>query len=276
MKKTILSAVWAMASTAMASDDAIFVTKHDSVNVANVITTPDEETPQKNNWGARLRETPFTLAMDIQTKYMWRGMEMMTEESAPVMFPTVGYTWKGLYAYAMGGYAFNGKYAEVDLGLSYTWRGLTIGFNDYYYPTVDSVNDGYSKGGDKCGHWLEACITYAPEKIPLWITASNFFYGPDKHTNEEGESKQAYSTYIELGTYYDFQKSHRVSAACGMACNKSCYNAYETGFSVCNIEAKYTYNLAFKNGWALPLSGAFIYNPHFDKAYFNFTMHLGF
>ena len=75
-----------------------------------------------NNWGAKLKSSNFHLGLDLQTKYMWRGMEMMSEESSPVVFPGINYQWKGLYAYAMGGYAINGKYAEVDLGVSYTDR----------------------------------------------------------------------------------------------------------------------------------------------------------
>ncbi len=96
----------------------------------------DNET---NNWGGKLIKSPFGLGLDLQTKYVWRGMEMMTEDSAPVLFPSFNYSFKGLYVYAMGAYAVNGKYAEVDLGISYTWNGLSVGFNDYYYPTVNNV-----------------------------------------------------------------------------------------------------------------------------------------
>ena len=70
-------------------------------------------------------------------------MEMMTEDAAPVVFPCLNYFNKGLYVYAMGGYAINGRYAEVDLGLSYTYKWLTVALNDYYYPTTNSVEDQY-------------------------------------------------------------------------------------------------------------------------------------
>lgn len=230
----------------------------------------------KNNWGAKLKDSNFHLGLDLQTKYMWRGMEMMTEEAAPVLFPSVNYQYKGLYAYAMGGYAINGKYAEVDLGVSYTWKEVTVGIYDYYYPTIDNKTDKYFGGGKHTGHWLEASVTYAPAKIPLWITASNFFYGADKYQDEEGNDKQAYSTYVELGTYYDFLKNNRISLAVGAALNKSCYNGYEHDFSVCNIEAKYTYNVAFKNDWTLPLGVSYIYNPVFDKSFVNFTANIAF
>lgn len=233
-------------------------------------------TIEKNNWGAKLIKSPFGLGLDMQTKYVWRGMEMMTENSAPVLFPSINYSWDGLYVYAMGGYAVNGKYAEVDLGISYTWKDFTIGFNDYYYPTTDSQADEYLGGGKHTGHWLEATLSYAPSKIPLWVTLSNFFYGADKYLTSDGQEKQAYSTYLELGTYYDFLRYNRISLSVGSALNRSCYNSYEHGFSVCNLELKYTYNVQFKSGWTIPLSVGYIYNPVFNKSFVNFTINLAF
>lgn len=231
---------------------------------------------EKNNWGGKLIKSPFGLGLDVQTKYVWRGMEMMPEDSAPVLFPSVNYSYKGFYAYFMGGYSINGKYAEVDAGVSYSYYGFTLGIYDYYYPTIDSKSDKYTGGGRRTGHWLEACLNYTPEKLPLWATASTFFYGADKYADGEGGEKQAYSTYIELGTYYDFLQSNRVSFAVGAALNKSCYNGYEHDFSICSLELKYTYNVAFKSGWNLPLSVAYIYNPVFDKSFVDFTASLAF
>ena len=230
----------------------------------------------KNKWGANLIKSPVGLGLDIQTKYMWRGMEMIVENSAPVLFPAANYTYNGLYVYVMGGYAINGKYAEVDLGVSYTWKGLNIGLNDYYYPTLDSNKDKYLNGGRHTGHWLEVCLTYTPEKLPIWVALSNFFCGADKYIDTNGNEKQAYSTYLEVGTYYDFLRSNRISLTVGAALNKSCYNGYEHGFSVCNMELKYTYNVGFRNGWVLPLNVAYIYNPVFDKSFVDFTVNLAF
>ena len=171
----------------------------------------------------------------------------------------------------MGGYAINGKYSEVDAGVSYTLNDFTLGVYDYYYPTVDGKEDKYLGGGKHTGHWLEASLTYAPAKLPLWATLSNFFYGADKYIDSKGKEKQAYSTYLELGTYYDFLHSNRISLAAGAAFNKSCYNNYEHDFSVVNLELKYTYTVQLKSRWQLPLNVAYIYNPVFDKSFVNFT-----
>lgn len=232
-----------------------------------------DETAQKNGFGAKMRQSDFHLGVDLQTKYVWRGMEMITSNSSPVVFPHMSYQYEGLYVYAMGGYSLNGSYAEVDLGVSYTWKWLTVGVYDYYYPTLNGPQDRYFNfSKDDTGHWLEAAVTIAPEKIPAYLTVSNFFYGADKTL----DGKQAYSTYVELGTYYDFLESNRLSLALGAACNKSCYTGYESGFGICNVELKYTYTVAFRNGWSLPLNVAYIINPVREKSFINFSTSFAF
>ncbi len=100
------------ANANISMDSDVSITTNESENQTN----PTEDSSlQKNNWGGKLIKSPFGLGIDIQTKYVWRGMEMITENSAPVLFPSINYSYKGLYLYAMGGYAINGKYAEVDL-----------------------------------------------------------------------------------------------------------------------------------------------------------------
>ncbi len=236
----------------------------------------EEKTVEKNNWGGKLIKSPFGLGLDVQTKYVWRGMEMMTEDSAPVLFPSVNYSRNGLYVYFMGGYSTNGKYAEVDAGISYSLKDFTLGLYDYYYPTVNAKKDEYIGGSKHTGHWLEASLNYTPSRLPMCVTLSNFFYGADKYVNADGKEKQAYSTYLEIGTYYDFLHSNRIAFCAGASLNKSCYNNYEHDFSICNLDLKYTYNVEFKSGWNLPLSVEYIYNPVFDKSYVNFIANLAF
>ena len=105
--------------------------------------------------------------------------------------------------------------------------------------------------------------------MPVYLTVSNFFAGADKNL----EGKQAFSTYAELGGHYDFLNDHSLSLAVGAAFNKSCYNAYAHKFGICNIELKYTYNLAV-GSLAIPLSAAYIINPVFNKTFVNFTASL--
>ena len=205
----------------------------------------------------------FHLGLDIQSKYIWRGMEMITQDAAPVVFPQLNYQNGGLFAYVMGGYSINGKYSEVDLGLSYTSGWLTIGLNDYYYPTTTMAEDQYFN--------FKGRETVAPESVPIYLTLSNFFAGADKDL----EGSQAYSTYAEIGGHYDFMDDHSISLAVGAAFNKSCYNGYAHDFGICNIELKYTYNLAMKV-LTLPLSVAYIINPVYEKSHVNFITSFAF
>ncbi|MCH5175044.1 MAG: hypothetical protein J1F40_04100 [Prevotellaceae bacterium] len=217
-------------------------------------------------------ESKFHLGIDFQSKYIWRGMEMMTSSSAPVVFPQINYQNKGVYAYVMGGYSINGKYSEVDLGVSYTYKWLTVGVNNYYYPSTTTAEDKYFNfKSNGTGHWFEGVVTIAPESIPAYLTVSNFFAGTDKKAND----KQAYSTYVEIGGHYDFLYDHSLALAVGASFNKSCYNGYEHDFSICNIEFKYTYNLTFRKS-TLPLSVAYIINPVYEKAHVNFTASFAF
>lgn len=228
--------------------------------------------PAKNGFGAKLSESNFHLGVDFQTKYIWRGMEMITQDATPVVFPTISYSNKGFYAYVMGGYSLNGNYSEVDCGVSYTYKWLTVGINDYYYPTTTVPQDNYFNfKANETGHWLEAAITIAPEKIPVYLTVSNFFAGADK--NLDGD--QAFSTYAELGGHYDFLNDHQIALAVGMAFNKSCYNGYAHDAGICNVELKYTYNLVLKD-FVLPLSVSYIVNPVFEKAHVNFKASFAF
>ena len=219
-----------------------------------------------------LRESNFHLNFDFQSKYVWRGMEMMTADASPVVFPSLNFSNKGFFAYVMGGYAINGKYSEVDLGVSYTHNWLSIGINDYYYPTTNTPNDRYFNfNSHETGHWVEAVLTISPERIPAYLTVSNFFAGADK----DAEGRQAYSTYAEVGTHYDFLNDHRLALTLGAAFNKSCYNGYEHDFGICNIELKYTYSLLMKN-YSLPLSVAYIINPVYEKSHVNLTASFSF
>lgn len=227
-----------------------------------------EELSTENSFVSKQKRSPFNLGLQMQTKYVWRGMEMQTTEATPTLFPSISFTFSGLSVYAMGGYSINGKYAEVDYGASYTWKWLTLAYNDYYYPTVTTANDNYFNYKNRTtGHWHEGALTLSPDKIPVYVTLSNFFAGADK----KQDGKQAYSTYVEVGGHYDFIHDNQISLAIGTALNKSCYNGYEHHAGVCSLEAKYTYNLEFRNNWTLPLSVSYILNPIYKKSFVNFT-----
>lgn len=211
------------------------------------------------------KRSDFHLSLMGQSKYMWRGIEYGT---SPVLFPTLNYQYKGLYAYAMGGYATDGSHQEVDLGISYTIEGFTLSINDYYYPTAVGQSDQYfNLKGKETGHWVEGSLQYTPNKLPIWLLFSTYFAGADKKP-ESGDL--AWSSYAEIGGHYDFDEDNILSLAIGAALNKSFYNDYAHGFSVCNIELKYSHDFSF-NKITVPVSVSYIVNPYMEKSYVSFS-----
>lgn len=212
--------------------------------------------------------SPFSVSMELSTKYMWRGIEYGT---APVAFPMLGYGYKGFNAFAMGAYAVNGSHQEVDLGVSYTISEFTVGVSDYYYPSAVGEKDGYFKLSNRStGHWVEAYATWTGEKIPLWVTLSTYVFGADKN----GEGKQMYSSYAEVGYTYSFNDNNSMALCVGANLNKGFYTEYQSGFNVVNINAKYS--TAFKFGsFRLPVSASYILNPYKNKSFFTLSLYFG-
>lgn len=207
----------------------------------------------------------FHLSLSGQSKYMWRGIEYGT---SPVLFPTISFANNGLFLYAMGGYATNGSHQEVDLGISYTLSEFTVAVNDYYYPTAVGEDDQYfNLKGKETGHWVEGTVQYAPSQLPISLLLSTYFAGADKKPDSD---KQAWSSYAEIGGHYDFLDNNVLSLAVGAALNKSFYNDYAHGFSVCNIELKYSHGFSF-NKISVPVSVSYIVNPYREKSYVSFS-----
>ena len=168
----------------------------------------------------------------------------------------------------MGGYATDGSHQEVDLGISYTFNDVTLSINDYYYPTAVGQSDNYFNfKGSETGHWFEGCLQYAPQKLPIWALLSTYFAGADKNPTS---GNNAWSSYAEIGGYYDFDENNKLSLSMGAALNKSFYNDYAHNFSICNIELKYSHEFAI-NKITIPVSVSYIVNPLKEKSFVTFT-----
>lgn len=214
-----------------------------------------------------LKFSNFSASLEFTTKYMWRGIEYGT---SPVFFPMLSYDYKGFNVYAMGGYAINGSHQEVDLGISYNYKWLTIGINDYYYPTAVGERDDYFVFKNrKTGHSVEAVATLVPQSFPVYLTLSSYMFGADKKPSGD----QAFSSYAEIGYVSQFKGGNVMTVLVGVELNKGFYTDYEKNFSVCNIAAKYATSIPFGK-YKLPVSASLVFNPYKEKAYFTFSAYL--
>lgn len=213
------------------------------------------------------KDSPFSVSLELSTKYMWRGIEY---GDAPTVFPSINYTYKGFNAYAMGAYAVNGSHQEVDLGIGYTYDCFFVGAADYYYPSAVGSKDSYfNLNNRETGHYVELYTTFSPQSIPLWITLSSYVFGADKNL----EGNQAYSSYAELGYKFNFKNDNVLSLCIGAALNKSFYTNYEKGFNVVNIGLKYNTSIPFGK-FRLPVSASYILNPYKEKSFVTFSVYL--
>ena len=60
-----------------------------AISIVSIIELNAQESSNNivdNYKEGKLKPSPFGIGLDLQTKYVWRGMEMMTEESTPVLF----------------------------------------------------------------------------------------------------------------------------------------------------------------------------------------------
>lgn len=221
----------------------------------------DDSIPANNN------NSPLSISLELTTKYIWRAIEY---GDAPTSFAIINYERKGFSAYAEGVYAFNGSHSEVDLGVAYNYKWLTVGLNDYYYPTSVGEKDHYFKlSSRKTGHYIEGAATIAPDKIPIWLTLSTYFWGADKKPSND---KNAYSSYAEIGYSHSFNDNNVASLAVGAALNKGFYTDYEHGFNVVNITAKYATSFKFGK-YKLPVSASYILNPYCNKSYVTLSVY---
>lgn len=238
-----------------------------SIILSIALTLPFAQLRAEDNIPASHNNSPFSISLELTTKYIWRAIEY---GDAPTTFAIVNCEHKGFSAYAEGVYAVNGSHSEVDLGAAYSYKWLSIGINDYYYPSSVGEKDKYFKlSSRQTGHYLEGVLNIVPEKIPLWLTLSTYFWGADKKPSND---KNAYSSYAELGYKHAFNDNNVASIAVGVALNKGFYTDYEHGFNVVNITAKY--ETSFKLGtFSLPVSASYNLNPYCNKSYLTLSIY---
>lgn len=110
---------------------------------------------------SKFKSSPLSISLELTTKYMWRAIEY---GDAPTSFAIINFEQKGFSAYAEGVYAFNSSHSEVDLGAAYNYKWLTVGVNDYYYPSSVGEKDHYFKlSSRKNGRYMMYRDNYTDE-----------------------------------------------------------------------------------------------------------------
>ena len=208
-------------------------------------------------------EVETTVAADVVSTYVWRGMEC----GSAAIQPTLGISYKGLSLSAWGSYGLvdTNDAKEFDLTLAYSTGGFNIGITDYWFNTPEERYFLYD--ANKTSHIFEANIGYdfGPAAIQ-WFTN---FAGNDGY-NKDG--KRAYSSYVELSAPFKLA-SVDWSAAVGAVPYATDFYGVD-GFAVTNVSLKATKDIKVTDSFSIPVFAQVAANPRTEKAYlvFGFTL----
>ncbi len=206
--------------------------------------------------------SPYKVTADLVSHYVWRG-SMATGSPTPNFQPTLAFTKGNFEIGVWGSTDFAGSYKEVDPYVSYTAGQLKLAVTDYNW-NFDKANY-FNYKNSETGHRFEGTVGFTgPEAMPISITWNTMFYGLDKKVDDS--TKQAYSTYIELG----YTKG-AASFFLGFTPWESYYNNYgvtvfdstasKKTFSIVNIGASVTKALKISEAYSLPLKVTLVINP---------------
>jgi hypothetical protein len=204
----------------------------------------------------------FKVSADLVSSYVWRG-SLSTSAPTPNLQPTLAFTQGNFEIGVWGSTDFAGSYKELDTYLSYTAGQFKFTFTDYNW-NFDKTNY-FDYLNRATGHRLEGSIGYTgSENLPISITWNTMFYGFDKQADDT--TKQAFSTYIELGysrgiatVFFGFTpwtglyNNYGVTAFDPEAGKKS--------FSIVNIGTSVTKTVKITDSFSLPVKATLIVNP---------------
>ncbi len=226
----------------------------------------------------------FSIGADFVSSYVWRGSTLAGTSIQPAMGIKMG----GFYFGTWGSVDIAGKdYKEIDMVASYTIGNFTIGFSDYWADGEYSYSYFNFKKNES-PHELELNLEYMLSSFPLTISWNTMFTGVgNKYLDNNGELKNAYSTYIE--TAYSFSvKTVNLDAALGISPwnSQPVYTGtapYEflgmpvgdypyatNGFAVVNVYLKAAKDIKITDNYSLGLFGQLIFNPAKEDVFFVF------
>jgi hypothetical protein len=206
--------------------------------------------------------SPYKITADIVSSYVWRG-SLATSSPTPNFQPTLAFVKGNFEIGVWASTDFTGSYKEVDPYISLNSGQFKFVVTDYCW-NFDKANY-FNYMNSETGHRLEGTIGFTgPSTLPISVTWNTLFYGFDKKSTDS--TKQAYSTYIELG----YSKGP-ASFFFGFTPWASYYNNYGTtafdpeaakkSFSVVNIGASLSKGIKITETYSLPVKVTLIINP---------------
>jgi hypothetical protein len=204
---------------------------------------------------------------ELVSHYVWRG-SMATGSPTPNFQPTLAYGNGPIEIGLWGSTDFTGSYKEVDPYVSFANGPLKLIITDYNWNFGKANYFNYKN--TETGHMLEGTIGFiGPSDMPVSASINTLFYGYDKKRNSSGipdSSKQAFSTYIELGYTKGAASFFFGFTPWASYYNNYGYSAFDStaskkSFSIVNIGVTISRAIKITDSFSLPVRATLVINP---------------
>lgn len=216
----------------------------------------------------------WSVGTDITSAYLWRGMRFGGLAFQPdVSIGYGGLTVEGWANLSPEDYTFKTFAPELDVKLSYSIAGFTVGVNHLYYFDDSKYFD--FKGGDYNDYmngensttqtevFAEFNLGDILDAVPLHLGWYTYVAGDDKYVDEAHpvingtdttfNMKRAYSSYIEVSYDINLPLNFTLTPTVGMTPWKSSYTFYEGNFAFNNLSLKLNWELEIGDHFSLDL-----------------------
>lgn len=224
-----------------------------------------------STWAYEFPGFEWTVGADVTTTYLWRGLNLGGLALQPdVMVGYGGLKLEGWANISPKDYTFKEFNPELDVTLSYSIYGLTVGATHYYYFDGTRYFDYRTpsladyQAGNYATNQTEVFAKFElgelVEKVPLNILWATTVGGDDWMELYEDDSdpdkltgiKRAYSSYLEVSFDANLPLGFTLTPAVGMTPWSGQYTFYEDrGFSVNNVSLKLNWELELGDHFAL-------------------------
>ena len=206
-------------------------------------------------------EIETTVGADLVSEYVWRGAKC----GDAAIQPTLGLSMAGIDLSFWGsvGIANFLDTRELDITLSYSIAGATVGITDYWFSEGDDPYGRYfNYRKNATNHVFEAFAGYDLGFASVnWYTN---FAGADY----KADGGSAFSSYCEISAPF-VAAGTDWTASLGMVPFESGFYGTD-GFAITNITLTAARSIDITENFSLPLSAALTVNPYAEMAYLVF------
>lgn len=191
-------------------------------------------------------EEGWSVSAEAVSHFNWRGMENGGLSIQPdIAFTKGNFSADAWFSFGADSWDYDEFLKEIDLTATYTLGNFEVGAIYYYFFHNNPFQMNKSNEG---GALWEATLRYTvSEAFPLHIFVATAFGGDDARPDAHENLKRAYSTYIELGYEWSWEKPGlSLEADLAFTPHKSMYTFYDKA-GICNIAARLDKEFSIKN-----------------------------